>query len=104
MTSVAFLGTGTMGLPMARHLARAGHELRAWNRTAERAQPLGDEGATVVEEPTDAAAGADVLVTMLSDADAVLESATPALEALADGALWIQMSTIGIEGTERCAA
>jgi 3-hydroxyisobutyrate dehydrogenase len=102
MATLAFLGTGTMGLPMARHLARAGVELRAWNRSVERAQPLADDGAHVFDDARAAAQGASVLVTMLSDADAVLESAALALPELADDAIWLQMSTIGIAGIERC--
>jgi 3-hydroxyisobutyrate dehydrogenase len=103
MTTVAFLGTGTMGLPMARRLAQAGFEVRAWNRTPERAKPLEEEkGATVTSEPSDAAAHSELLVTMLTDTVAVLDTAGAALPALAPGATWVQMSTIGIEGTEMC--
>ncbi len=53
--------------------------------------------------PRSAAEGCRLMVTMLSDADAVLDSAEQALPALRRIAVWIQMSTIGIEGTERCA-
>lgn len=102
MTALAFLGTGTMGLPMARNLARAGFEIRAWNRTPERARPLEEDGATVAAEPREAAADSELLVTMLSDTVAVLDTAGAALSALAPGATWVQMSTIGIEGTEMC--
>jgi 3-hydroxyisobutyrate dehydrogenase len=102
MTTVAFLGTGTMGLPMARNLARAGFQLRAWNRTPERARPLEEDGAIVAAEPRDAAADSELLVTMLSDTVAVLDSAGAALSALAPGSTWVQMSTIGVEGTELC--
>jgi 3-hydroxyisobutyrate dehydrogenase len=102
MTVVAFLGTGTMGLPMARNLTAAGFNVRAWNRSAERAQPLTEHGAEVFEEPATAVDGADIVVTMLSQADAVLETASEFLEAVRADAIWLQMSTIGIEGTERC--
>lgn len=102
MTTLAFLGTGTMGLPMARNLARAGFEVHAWNRTSERARPLEEDGATVAAEPREAAADSELLVTMLSDTVAVLDSARAALSALTPGATWVQMSTIGIEGTEMC--
>jgi 3-hydroxyisobutyrate dehydrogenase len=102
MTRVAFLGTGTMGLPMARNLVKAGFELCAWNRTPERARPLERDGAAVAADPREAATDCDLLVTMLSDAVAVLDSAAAALPALARGAIWLQMSTIGIEGTELC--
>jgi 3-hydroxyisobutyrate dehydrogenase len=99
--TVAVLGTGIMGAPMARNLLRAGFPVRAWNRTAEKAAPLADGGAVVAESSAEAAAGAQVVLTMLSDADAVLDSAADAL----DGAeVWVQMSTVGIDGNERCAA
>ncbi len=101
--TVAVLGAGgTMGLPMARNIAAAGFEVRAWNRSREKAEPLGDEGATVCDSAAEAAEGADVLLTMLADTDAVIESVSDALGKLGDGALWLQMSTIGETGTERC--
>ena len=90
---------GTMGLPMARHLAEAGNQVRAWNRTRDKAEPLAGEGAEVLDTPREAAEGADFILTILSDADAVMD----AMEGLG-GATWLQMSTIGIEGTERCAS
>ena len=65
---VALLGTGLMGAPMARNLLAAGHELRVWNRTRERAEPLAADGATVCDTPAEACAGAEVVVTMLADA------------------------------------
>ncbi|MDX6615233.1 MAG: 3-hydroxyisobutyrate dehydrogenase [Solirubrobacterales bacterium] len=105
--TVAFLGAGsTMGLAMARNLARAGFEICAWNRTPEKALPLKDDGATVALTPADAAANGALIVTMLRDAEAVIETMEGEEGALAGaqpGAVWIQMSTIGIEGTERCA-
>jgi 3-hydroxyisobutyrate dehydrogenase len=103
MTNLAFLGTGTMGLPMARHLIDAGFNVRAWNRSPERARPLAEHGAEVFEDPGVAAQGCELLITMLTDADAVLDTAGRSLEALAPNAIWIQMSTIGVEGIERCA-
>jgi 3-hydroxyisobutyrate dehydrogenase len=102
MTSVAFLGTGTMGLPMARNLMAAGFGIRAWNRSADRARALAEDGADVFEDHAQAVDGADIVVTMLSNADAVLDTASAFLDSVSDGATWIQMSTIGIEGTERC--
>jgi 3-hydroxyisobutyrate dehydrogenase len=102
MATIAVLGTGVMGAPMARNLARAGHDVRAWNRSADKAAPLRDDGVDVCEEPAAAAAGADVVLTMLADADAVLDVAGQA--DLAEGQIWWQASTIGIDGTEQCAA
>lgn len=91
-----------MGLPMARNLAKAGYEVRAWNRTIERARALEDEGARVAQEPGEAAEGCEVLVTMLSDTVAVLDSAGGALPSLKTDATWVQMSTIGLEGAMLC--
>ncbi len=103
MTTIAFLGAGTMGAPMARNLLRSGFDLRLWNRTPERARPLEADGATLCGDPTEAARDAEIVITMLSDAEAVLAAATPALDAVAPSAVWLQMSTIGLEGTNRCA-
>ena len=99
--SVAVLGTGIMGGPMARHLAAAGHPVRVWNRTRAKAEPLEADGAEVADTPREAADGAAVLLTMLTDADAVLAAADAAL---GGQDVWVQASTVGIEGTERCAA
>jgi 3-hydroxyisobutyrate dehydrogenase len=99
VSDLTFLGTGTMGLPMARNLITAGFDLRVWNRSPDRAAPLVEAGARRCPDPASAARGAGTLITMLSDADAVLETASQALPELAGDATWVQMSTIGIEGT-----
>jgi 3-hydroxyisobutyrate dehydrogenase len=91
-----------MGLGMARNIRKAGIEVRAWNRTRERAEPLAEDAITVVDSPTEAVEGAEVMLTMLSDGDAVLETAKEALPALSDDGIWLQMSTIGPEATDRC--
>jgi 3-hydroxyisobutyrate dehydrogenase len=102
--SVALLGAGsTMGLGMARNLLRAGFGVRAWNRTLEKARPLTDYGAEVLDSAREAADGADVLLTMLSDADAVIGAIEDAAGGARADTIWLQMSTIGEAGTERCA-
>jgi 3-hydroxyisobutyrate dehydrogenase len=101
MARIAVLGTGLMGAPMARNLALAGHEVRAWNRTIDKAHPLRDDGIEVAADPAAAAAGCEVVMTMLADAGAVLAVARDA--GLAGGQVWWQASTIGLEGTEQCA-
>jgi 3-hydroxyisobutyrate dehydrogenase len=100
--TVAVLGTGVMGGPMARNIARAGLAVRAWNRTIDRARDLEGDGATVVERPEDAVDGADVALTMLADAPATLDVAEAILPALGPDAIWLQAGTVGIEPTERC--
>jgi len=99
---VAILGTGIMGAPMARNLAAAGLEVRAWNRSRERAEPLAEHGVDVAGTADDAVRDADVVVTMLSDGSAV-EAVAREL-AFPDGAVWAQMSTVGIQATERLVA
>lgn len=94
---IAVLGTGTMGAPIAENLARAGHDVVVWNRTRARAEAV--EGATVADTPADAVRGADAVLTMLTNGAAV-EETIGGIEALP---LWIQMSTVGIDATERLA-
>jgi 3-hydroxyisobutyrate dehydrogenase len=101
--TVAVLGTGVMGGPMARNIARSGLTVRAWNRTTDRARPLERDGATVAERPQDAVLGADVAMTMLADAAATLQVAEAILPALSADAVWLQAGTIGIDATEQCA-
>jgi len=92
-----FIGLGNMGLPMARNLLQAGHALVVYNRTPARAQMLKQFGATVADGPAAAALGAEVLITMLGDDDAVEAMVLGdggALAALPRGAIHISMSTI----------
>jgi 3-hydroxyisobutyrate dehydrogenase len=103
--TVAVLGTGTMGAPMARNLLRAGFGVRVWDRTPAKAARVGG-AARRASTPAQAAEGADVLITMLTDGGAVAEVMTGpdgALSMLAPGAVWIQMSTIGVEWSDRLA-
>ena len=64
---IAFLGTGIMGLPMARRLCEAGYPLWAWNRTGDKAAPLAEYGARLAASPAQAVATADIVIVMLSD-------------------------------------
>jgi 3-hydroxyisobutyrate dehydrogenase len=105
--TIAVLGAGgTMGLPMTHNLARVGFIVRAWNRSAEKATALAGDGVELCPTPAQAARGATVILTMVSDADAVLDvmdGDDGALAGAGEGAVWLQMSTIGIAGSERCA-
>jgi 3-hydroxyisobutyrate dehydrogenase len=105
-TTVAVLGTGTMGEPMARNLLAPGLAVRVWNRSREKAEPLGREGAVVADTPAGAVDGADAVLTMLADADAIERVMVEGrgLEAMEDDAVWIQSSTVGVAGIERLAA
>jgi 3-hydroxyisobutyrate dehydrogenase len=105
MGRVAVLGTGIMGGPMARNLLRAGHELTVWNRTVQKTEALEEEGARVASTPADAVRDAEIVLTMLADAPAVEATVIESggFEAMPQGALWIQSSTIGVAATERLA-
>src|SRR3954447_15330181 len=95
---VAFLGMGIMGSRMAANVARAGFELTVWNRTREKAEAVADAtGAELAATPSQAASGADAVITMVVDSpqvEAVLLGDNGAASSLGDGALVIDMSTI----------
>jgi 3-hydroxyisobutyrate dehydrogenase len=91
---VAMLGTGIMGAGMTRNLVGAGHEVRAWNRTRERAEGL---GAEVADSPADAVRDAEAVVTMLARGEVVREVVEQAADALEPRTAWAQMSTVGID-------
>lgn len=96
---VAVLGTGVMGAGMVRSLRRAGLPVRVWNRDGAKARALTDVGAVALASPAEAADGADVVITMLLDADAVIDAIRRA--APAPGTVWLQAATVGLEGVER---
>ena len=103
MTRVSVLGTGIMGVGMTRSLLREGHEVTVWNRSTEKAAPLADDGARVADSAAEAVADAEVVITMLFAADAVAEVMAGCLGQMPAGAVWVQSSTVGVEGTRRLA-
>jgi 3-hydroxyisobutyrate dehydrogenase len=105
--SMAVLGAGgTMGKGIGRNAALAGIPVRAWNRTAAKLDDLADTaGVETFATAREAVADTDLVVTMLSDADATIAamSGPDGGAAGSEGAVWVQMGTIGVEGSERCA-
>jgi 3-hydroxyisobutyrate dehydrogenase-like beta-hydroxyacid dehydrogenase len=98
MAKIAFLGLGKMGAPMAARLLSSGHDLTVWNRTAEKATRLTEQGATAAASPAEAVAGAEVVITMLATPDAlrdVLFGERGASVELCEGQTLIEMSTVG---------
>jgi 3-hydroxyisobutyrate dehydrogenase-like beta-hydroxyacid dehydrogenase len=96
---VAVLGTGTMAAGTVRSLRRADLPVRTWNRDPGKARALSDTGGEAFDSAAEAAAGADVVLTVLLDADAVLDvigQASPAA-----GTVWLQTPTVGLEGADR---
>ncbi len=103
---VAFIGTGAMGTPMATNIARKGFPLSVWNRTHEKAGSLITLGAKQRSTPRECVVGARVIVTMLSDENAlfdVLCRADGVLEGLEPDAVVVDMSTIGRAGALKAA-
>lgn len=99
MTRVAFLGLGRMGAPMARRLADAAHEVVVWNRTPQRAEGF----PRVAGDPVEAVSGAEVVITMLADAEAVREVVfgSGLATALRPDAVSVDMGTIGVRAARR---
>lgn len=102
-TEIAVLGAGIMGSAMARNLVAAGLTTRVWDRSPSAAGPLAAAGAVVAESARDAVRDAEVVITMLPTADAVdsVMFDRGAADVLADGCVWAQMGTIGVEATQR---
>lgn len=103
---IGFIGLGTMGAPMAARLLRAGFTVTVHNRTRDREVPLAEQGAGRAASPREAAVGADVVVTVVSDTpdvEQVLFGPDGAAEGLREGAVVIDMSTIAPAATRSMA-
>jgi 3-hydroxyisobutyrate dehydrogenase len=99
---LAFLGAGIMGAPMAARLVRAGYVVHLWNRTTSKAEQV--DGAVVARSPAEAARDASIVITMLMDADAVdtaMSGPDGALSQMQAEDIWVQMSTVGLDGAYR---
>ncbi len=100
---VAVLGAGIMGSAMTRNLVAAGVNTRAWDRSPAATAPLAHAGAVVAPSAPEAVRDPDVVITMLPTADAV-ESVIfdgGVADAFADGCVWAQLGTVGVESTRR---
>jgi 3-hydroxyisobutyrate dehydrogenase-like beta-hydroxyacid dehydrogenase len=107
MAKIGFLGLGEMGTPMASRLLHAGHDMIVWNRTAQRAVALAQQGAAVASSPAKTAAGANFVITMLATPEAleqVLFGTAGLVPALSTGQVLIDMSTVGPDEIHSVAA
>lgn len=93
LPTVAFMGIGLMGKPMATRLMQAGYPLVAWNRSRNKAEPLAALGARVAEAPQDAVSDAEIVITMLEAGPIVSEVLQHALPSIKAGTLVIDMSS-----------
>ena len=96
MMKIGFIGTGLMGLPMAKNILKAGYNLKAFNRSKNKAAPLKDQGAEISSSIKEAVSDSDVVITMLTDDNAVDEimSSSDFLEGLKSEAIVIDMSSV----------
>lgn len=112
---IGLIGLGLMGRPMGMNLLKAGHRLTVWNRTASRADELVAAGAILAKTPREAAADAEVLLTMVSDPPALEEvlwgaggrgigPSDAALPALKSGSIYIDSSTVSPDMARKIAA
>ena len=95
--SIGFIGTGIMGQPMALNLLKGGHRLSVYNRTRAKTGPLEQAGARVAASPAEAARGASVVMTIVSDSAAIEEvvlGKNGLIETIGSGAVLIDSSTI----------
>ncbi|MGB5281180.1 MAG: 2-hydroxy-3-oxopropionate reductase [Arenicellales bacterium] len=107
METVAYIGLGIMGRPMALNLLRAGYTVRVWARRSESMQPLIEAGATACSSPADAAIGADIIITNVSDTidvEQVILGDSGVIEGAASGSVVVDMSTISPSVTRDIAA
>jgi 3-hydroxyisobutyrate dehydrogenase len=105
--NVAFIGMGTMGAPMALNILKAGHEVVVYNRTREKELPLADAGALRADTPREAAAGAEMIITCVSDTpdvEVVVLGDDGIIHGAPAGSLVIDMSTISPAATRHIAA
>lgn len=93
---IAVLGIGLMGLPMARRLCEAGHQVHVWNRTRAKAEPLASAGAQVHDDAADAVRPADFVISLLENGPVVhhVLFELGAAQAMRKGALFIDMASI----------
>lgn len=104
LPKTAVLGTGLIGAPVARNLRKRGFPVRAWNRTPGKAGDLAADGVQAAASPAEAVQDADIVVTVLKDGPAALETMNVAAPSLKKGAVWLQLGTVGIEATETLRA
>ena len=96
MMKIGFIGTGLMGLPMAKNILKAGYNLKAFNRSQNKAAPLKDQGAEISSSIKEAVSDSDFIITMLTDDNAVDEimSSSDFLGGLKSEAIVIDMSSV----------
>jgi 3-hydroxyisobutyrate dehydrogenase len=101
---VTILGAGHMGSAMALRLIDTGHDVTVWNRELDRLAPLAHAGASVADKIAPAVGDTPVVITMVTDGQAVKSIAEEMLPAMPADAVWVQGSTVGAEWADRLRA
>lgn len=107
MSTIAFIGTGVMGAPMAGHLVAAGHQVTVYNRTRDKAEAWAAKyGGSVAATPAEAAMGKDAVFTCVGNDDDLAEvtlGPDGAFGAMASGALFVDHTTVSAKIARRLA-
>ncbi len=105
--NIGFIGLGIMGMPMARHLMKAGNTLTVWSHTRAKAEELGREGAHVAATPRDLAARSDLIFLIVGDSEQMREVCTGAqglIHGIRAGSVVVDCSTVSPSLSRRTAA
>jgi 3-hydroxyisobutyrate dehydrogenase len=102
--NVAILGAGGMGAAMAERLSETGHGVTVWDRDPDHAKSAGGVGVTLASDAASAVADASVVITMVTNGEAVHAVAEVMLPAMWPDAVWVQASTVGAEWADRLRA
>jgi 3-hydroxyisobutyrate dehydrogenase len=102
--TVAVLGTGLIGAPVARNLANKGFKVKVWNRTAAKAQAIEQDNLQACASVEETVSDASYIVTVLKDGDSVASAMAAGSGHFQPGAKWIQLSTVGIDASARLAS
>jgi 3-hydroxyisobutyrate dehydrogenase len=102
--NVTILGAGAMGSAMAYRLVDTGHQVTIWNRNPDRLKSFDGTGVSVAEDAAAAVADAAIVITMVTNGDAVYAVAEQMLAALSSAAIWVQASTVGAQWADRLRA
>jgi len=100
---IAFVGLGRMGGELVSHVIDAGHEVTVWNRNADKAKPAVDRGATLAGSAAEAVGGAELVLTVLFGPETVREVVLHGDLPFADGAVWVDVTTVSPADTREFA-
>lgn len=105
--TLGFIGMGTLGVPMAKNLLKAGYSVIVWNRNTTKCEPLRELGAEIAGSAKECAQGCDITFACVSDPEAAIEVATGAngvAAGMSEGKGYVDVSTIDVDSAKAIAA